>query len=201
MITSSNLDYLIPPVRLHLGDPSGSIFSDTVILTGLVFGVKMLQTRWSNRYFIYTSDMHVSGTLINTPNGQFDIGYTPNVNDALRNPFIPFVSTSPPIIDQNDEPAIVLAAAILVRKSAITSSVSAFSSWSTPDLSVSNIQSGKVLVDMLRNDEEALNELFKRRLGKSVKDTFPLGMYTDLTPYVQDTQVIPLVTVTSDKVF
>jgi hypothetical protein len=192
IVTQSNLDYLITPTRFHIGDLTGTLFTDSVILTGIVFGVKMLQTRWNNRYLIYSPSMLVNGTIINTPNGQYDVGYVPNNNDAIRNPAVTYSSQAQPIIEQSDEPAIVLAAAILIRKSAIQSSVSAFSAWSTPDLSVSNIQSGKMLVELMRGDEQALQDLFKTRLAHPRKGKFPLAATQDLTAFAPNTTSIPV---------
>ena len=198
IITSTNIDYLITPTRFHIGDVSSTLFTDSIIMTGLVFGVKMLQTRWNNRYMVYTSGMLVSGTTVNTPVGQYDLGYLPSENDVFRNPSLSFASIPPPIIDQNDDPVIVLAASILIRRSAISSSASAFSNWSTPDLSVSNVQSGKMLLDMLKTDEQALNDMFKSRLAKPLKSTFPLGAAQDLTPFIDLTSTIPTVAIVRD---
>lgn len=199
IVTRSNLDYLITPVRMRLGDVTGAVFTNSIILTGLVFGVKMLQSRWNSRYFVYTDSMHVQGTQISTPGGIYDIGYTPLENDVLRNPALTFVSQPPPIIDQTDEYAIVLAACILTRRSVISSSMTAFTNWATPDLSVSNVQSGKMLQSLIADDEKALDALFRQRLAHPQKSTFPVSVDTDLTPYVQDTRIIPILVITDSQ--
>lgn len=192
IVTRSNLDYLITPTRFHIGDVSGVQFTDSVILTGLVFGVKMLQTRWNNRYLIFSESMHATGNIIHTPVGTYDYGYLPVENDVMRNPAIQYLSDIGPIVEQPDEPAIVLAAAILIRKSAITSSATAFTSWSTPDLSVNNVQSARMLYDMLRADEEALQVLFRTRLAHPKKGKFPLAATQDLTAFAPYTTSIPV---------
>lgn len=162
MVTSSNLDYLLPALRLQVGDPAGTVFSDSLLLTGLVNGVKMLASRWNSKYLIDAN------------------------NDVYRNTAVTFTYASPPIVEQQDEIAIILAASILVRRSAITSSSSAFTNWSTPDLSYSNVQSSKALLDLLKSDEEALNLFFKGKLGKALKQTLGIAYPEDLLGLVQE---------------
>lgn len=191
IITSSNLDYLITPVRLLAGDLTGSTFSDSIILTALVAGVKYLQNRWNNRYLIYTSDMLVSGTTVNTPNGECTLSILPDENDVFRNCAFTFESESPPIIDQNDEYPILIAAVIFLRRSVMQSSITVFSNWSTPDLSYSNVQSAKVLQDLLKADMEALDTFFNKRLGRATKSSFPLGVEQDIVTHAPHSVIVP----------
>jgi hypothetical protein len=171
LVSSSNLDYLITPLRFHVGDLDSTLFSDTILLTGLVNGVKMIANRWSSKYLIYASGIDVSC-----------LGYIPSVNDVYRNCESTFHAFSPPIVEQSDEIAIILAASILVRRSVITSSISAFSNWSTPDLSYSNVQSSKQISLMLEDDQKQLDLFFKGKLGKSLKGTFPIAQGEELLP-------------------
>ena len=179
IVTTSNLDYLIDPVRLHVGDMAGSTFSDGLVLTSLVFGVKYLQHRWNSKYLIYASGMLVSGTTVNTPQGQCTLDTLPNENDVFRNCYATFTSDAPPIIDQSDEYAIVLTAAILLRRSVFASSISVFSNWSTPDLSFSNVASHKALLDTINADVAALDMLFKGKLAAPQKSTWPIALEYD----------------------
>jgi hypothetical protein len=171
LVSSSNLDYLITPLRFHVGDIDSTLFSDTILLTGLVNGVKMIANRWSSKYLIYASGIDVSC-----------LGYVPSVNDVYRNCESTFNASSPPIVEQSDEIAIILAASILVRRSVITSSISAFSNWTTPDLSYSNVQSSKQITSMLEDDQKQLDLFFKGKLGKSLKGTFPIAQGEELLP-------------------
>jgi hypothetical protein len=174
MITTiTNLDPYIPIVRIHLGDVTGTQFSDNLVRTALVYGVKALGQKWSNRYFIFTSDMAISATEINTPSGIVTVATLPNEYDAFRNTYQPFTSSEPPVIEQTDETPLILMAALGVRKSVITSSMSAFTNWSTPDLSYSNVQASKSLMDMLSADQKALDDWFKTRLAKATKQNIP----------------------------
>jgi len=171
LINASNLDYLVTPLRFHIGDIDETLFSDTVLLTGLVNGVKMIANRWSSKYLIYASGIDASC-----------LGYTPSVNDVYRNCAFNFQSSSPPIVEQSDEIAIILAASILVRRSVITSSVSAFSNWTTPDLSYSNVQSSRQLLSMLADDQKLLDDFFKGKLSRGLKSTLPIAQQENLLP-------------------
>lgn len=187
MITTvTNLDYLIDPVRMRVGDIDETLFSDNLIRTALVYGVKTLQRYWHTRYLIYTSDMRVSGLLVNTPNGQATLSTLPSEHDVFRNAYVTFDSSVPPTLDQRDEPAIIIAGAIQLRRVAMASSISAFGSWSTPDLSFSNIQGAKTVQSLLTADEDELTQFFKRKLAAPVKQTFPLASTQDLLVYAND---------------
>jgi hypothetical protein len=178
-ISSSNLDYLIIPLRFHIGDIEGTSFSDTLCLTGLVNGVKMIASRWSSKYLIYASGMDSSG-----------LDYTPSENDVFRNPAATFIQHSPPIVEQSDEIAIILAASILMRRSVISSSMTAFSNWSTPDLSFSNVQSGKQLQVLLEEDQRMLDLFFKGKLGHILKSTLPIAQNEHTLPLAYEYPVI-----------
>lgn len=191
IVTQSNLDYLIVPVRMHVGDINNQTFSNSLILTSLVFSVKYLQNRWSNRYLIYNSSMLVSGTTINTPDGQCTLDTLPGVNDVFRNCAVTFASDGTPVIDQDDEFPVILAAAILLRRSVITSSLNTFSNWSTPDLSFSNVSSYRALIDMINMDMKALDEFFKKRLAAPQKQSFPIAGDEILLPYAGMLDIIP----------
>lgn len=183
--TPTNIDYLIPNERFYIGDLDGTLFSDILIRTALVYGVKYLQRKWDNRYLVFASGMLINATTVTVPQGTCTISSIQE-NDVFRNCYATFASASPPVIDQNDETPILIAAAILLRRSQLTASSTAFSSWSTPDLSYSNIQSSKIITDMLKNDLSALDAYFKGKLGRSVKDTFPMAVDVDYLPYTAD---------------
>jgi hypothetical protein len=191
IVTQSNLDYLIVPVRMHIGDIAGDVFSNALILTSLVFSVKWLQNRWNNRYLVYTSNMLVSGTTVNTPDGQCTLATLPGVHDVFRNCAITFTSEATPVIDQDDEYPIVIAASILLRRSVITSSLTAFSNWSTPDLSYSNVSSHRALMDLMNADLKALDEFFKKRLASPQKSSFPIAADEIRLTYAGMLDIIP----------
>lgn len=71
IVYKTNLDYLIPDIRLHVGDAGEQTrFSDSLIRTALTTSIKMLQRRWGNRYLVFSKDMVVdelpSGVMYET---------------------------------------------------------------------------------------------------------------------------------------
>jgi hypothetical protein len=61
IIYPTNVDYLIPDVRMRIGDTDATKtrFSDSIIRTALVGGIKTLQRRWRSRYLVFTKSMVV----------------------------------------------------------------------------------------------------------------------------------------------
>lgn len=173
MITTvTNLDYLIPAVRMHVGDLTSTAFSDTILRTALVYGMQSLGPRWNNRYFIMLSGMALDDHTLSTPAGTITVDVIPNEYDAFRNTYQTFESEAPPVLEQTDQTPLLLSAAILVRKSALTSTISAFSAWSTPDLSYSNVQSSKAILLLIEEDVKALDRWFSARLATPRKSVF-----------------------------
>lgn len=183
---SGNLDYLIDSVRIHFGDVTEPyIISDSIVRTAIVNAIKALQRRWGNRYQILQSGMIVVDSLsagVTVPAGYLyartadGYGYIPSGlynNDTFRNPVLPaseetpFTFPEPPAIEQQDEAVIVVMAAILLRKTQLTSSADGLQSWSAGDLSYSNINSSKVLNQMLSDDIKLLESFFRSRLAPS----------------------------------
>jgi hypothetical protein len=170
MVTSTNLSIYADSVRLYIGDSeSPYTFSDSTILQALVESVRYLSPRWDRKYLIYSSGILVSDNgvtkLVNTPDGQCTISSSVSENDVFRNCYKTFVSIAPPIIDAQDEAAIILAAAYLMRRASLTST-NIGQSWSTPDLSFSNIETSRTLRSLMQTDLDALNLLFKQKLGR-----------------------------------
>lgn len=173
MITSTNLSMYLDDLRLYLGDITGSEYSEPFLLTGLVNSVKYLSARMSNRYLIFSSGIinSPSPLTVNTPNGNLILTYVPNENDVFRNTYFSFESSPPPIIEQQDVPVILLGASYLVRRSKLSSSTQGLS-WSTPDLSYSNIEGSKSLKELVRQDLQAIDSFFKFKLGKTLVGSF-----------------------------
>lgn len=203
VIYPSNIDYMIDNVRLRIGDMEGTRYSDSLIRTSILGGIKMLQKRWHNRYLVFEA-----GTQYNTlpvaiyyeldydalltPSYQYIVpsGYwyvrTPNGdgiapsglldNDVFRNPYHTFISTGLTPVSQEDEHAVVLASSISLGRTRLMSSADSFMSWSDGEYSFSNIQSGKALNDLLNSDLDELNLLFKRGLSGVRRSSFDGNM-------------------------
>lgn len=146
--TTTNLDYLIPGLSYAYGDYDGTLYSEAVYRTGLVNAVRYLERRWNKKYQLDSS------------------------NNIERNTSYAFDTTSPPIIEQQDEQAIILAAVLLMRQAKITSSADTFTSWSTPDLSVSAGGTSKAYVDLWKSAQSDLETWFRHHLGVSKKRFF-----------------------------
>lgn len=192
MITSpTNIDYLIDSVRLRLGDFDGTAYSDTLIRTAIVSAIKFLQKRWRSKYQIVTSGTY-TGNNSTAPSGYAEaytvdgIGYIPfglNINDTYRSPYIAFTQEQPPVIEQNDEDAVVLATAYIVHLAKLTNSSSSFVSWSTEDIRFTNTTAANTMRNVLETLQTELNTLFATRIAQPVVSRQPLNIVTGTKVY------------------
>jgi hypothetical protein len=192
MITSAtNIDYLIDSVRLRLGDFDGTGYSDTLIRTAIVSAVKFLQKRWRSKYQIVTSGTY-TGNNSGAPSGYAEantvdgVGYIPsglNINDTYRSPYIVFSQEAPPVVEQNDEDAIVLATAYIVHLAKLTNSSSSFVSWSTEDIRFTNTTAANTMRNVLETLQTELNTLFATRIAQPVMSRQPLNIVTGTKVY------------------
>jgi hypothetical protein len=179
----TNLDYLLPDLRFHFGDLTGAKYSDQIMRTALVNAVKYLQKKWSSKYQIYTDDILVDPqgdvpagyVRVNTSDGEAFIPSGLAAGSLFRNPYNTFVQSSPPVIESDDEMAIILAATYLLRKTQTSSSVDSLVSWSTEDIRYSNLAAGRTVEKMLLEDKQALDDYFRKKLARPIKSTFPLN--------------------------
>ena len=118
---SSNLDYLIPELRMHLGDTDSTSYRymDSWLEVSLVTSIKALQRWWGSKY------------LIDTTTGI----------DVYRNPdSFSFEFDEPPVIQQGDERPVILMSAILVKSGQLESNSWVVGSWKDAEIAVSNIE-------------------------------------------------------------
>jgi hypothetical protein len=175
--TPRNIDFLMGDVRLYFGDPNGTVYSDSIIRTAVISAVKFLESRWSSKYRVFTEDLIVEGDApvgyitVTTPQGTAYLPDTYLEGDVFRNPYITFGSTAP-IIEQQDQYAIVLAATYILRRSQVSSSAAAFTSWATEDISFSNLGGERSLSAMLKDDLQILNDYFRKKLATPQTLTF-----------------------------
>lgn len=188
MITNvTNVDYLIEPVKIRLGDFDGTQYSDSLVRTGVINGVKFLQKRWRSKYQVFASGLisadQPSGAAdqgliwCSTVNGYAFLDLNLMENDVFRNPFLEFQQPSPPIVEQDDEDALVLAAMYLIHLAKLTSSASTFVSWSTEDLRYTNSESSRSMKLVLETILSELNVLFKTRVAMPKATRQPLNIY------------------------
>ncbi len=178
---ATNSDYLIDSVRLYVGDTESERFSDSVIRSAIVTGVKMLQKRWKNRYMVFASgvvqvpqpDLLVTAGYVyaTLPEG---IGLIPEglaENDIFRNPFYTFVDPGV-FISQEDEYPIILAAAIILQRAKFMSSSAVFQNWSDGEFSFSNVASARAYESSLATLNGELDGYFKKRLAGAIRSSF-----------------------------
>ncbi len=115
---TTDLDYLIPSLRLRLGDidPANYRYLDEWLRVALVGALKTLQSWWGIRYLI--DDTTYVVTRYSGSTFQFE---------------------APPVIQSNNEAPIVLMAAILVKNGSLENSSWTTGSWRDAEVSVSNI--------------------------------------------------------------
>lgn len=189
--TTTNIDYMIDQVRLRLGDFDGTAYSDTLVRTALISAIKYLQKRWRSKYQVVTSGTY-TGDNSSAPSGYAQantidgMAYIPlglDNNDVFRNPYITFNSTEPPVIEQNDEDAIVLATAYIVHLAKLTNSSSTFVSWSTEDIRYTNTTAANTMRAVLETLQTELNTVFATRIAQPVVSRQPVNIITGTKVY------------------
>lgn len=132
---SGSLDYLIPLLRLHLGDtdPLTYRYMDEWLSTSLITAIKAMQRWWGFRYLVE------DGT-----------------NSVSRGTDYTFLYDEPPLIQTNDERPLILMAAILVKSGQLESNSWNVGSWKDAEIAVSNIEGNKAKTFGLSMDWEEL---------------------------------------------
>lgn len=119
--TKSGVEYLIPALRLHLGDtnPLSYRYMDEWLEVSLITAIKALMRWWGMRYLVGED------------------------NSVTRNPSLFFELDAPPIIQQSDERPIILMASILVKSGQLESNSWSVGSWKDAEIAVSNIEGSR----------------------------------------------------------
>lgn len=133
--TEINLDYLLPVLRLHLGDtdPATYRYVDGWLRVALVSGVKAMQRWWKNRYLVDATTYEVT-----------------------RNADVEFTYSEPPIIEDRDERPLILMASILIKSGQLESNSWNVGSWKDAEIAVSTIEGSKAKQFGLGMDWEEL---------------------------------------------
>ena len=152
--TTTNLDYLITYLRLHLGDTDSTSYryTDAWLRTAIVVSVKNLQVWWNHKY------------LINTD------------YNTYRNPNGAFLFPSPPIIQNSDEQPIILMSSMVIKGGSLESNSWTVGSWKDHEIAYSNIEGNKAKIESIRSDYTALTNLIKppaNRLAWTIKGCLP----------------------------
>ena len=174
-----NVDYLMLDVRMRIGDLDATRYSASIVRSAIIGGVKMLQRRWGLRYLIFDENAVVPN--VSAPEGFLPVSIGGAIkyvasglanNDVYRNPDLEYAYGSYPIISQEDEYVVVLAASIILRTSQLTSSAETFQIWSDGEYSCSNASKAKALSGLVDSDIAELDRLFKSRLRGAGRGSF-----------------------------
>ena len=154
-MSSISLSYLLPYLRLTLGDTTEASYryTDVWLQVALDYSVTALSPWWNNRYLTDATSKEVS-----------------------RNPYNTFSLASPPILEAGDERPIVLMAAIITLEGSLENSAWNIGSWKDAEISFSNIESGRIRNDRLKRLwEELLATLTPpgKRLARALKSSLP----------------------------
>jgi hypothetical protein len=150
MTTTVNLSYLIPRLRLHLGDIDADNYRhlDEWLRLSLVVSVETLQKWWNYKYLIDDN------------------------NDVYRNPRITFLHSQPPVIERGDIKPIILMSAIMIKSGDLENLSWNVGAWRDAEISYSNIEASRRKDEMIKRDWEELTSILKppqKRLAESQK--------------------------------
>lgn len=166
MAETVSIEYLIPMLRLRIGDMDSSSYRylDEWLVTALIASVRGLQRYWYSKYIITEG----GEVYRNTEYTDFEF------------------EESDGVIQQKDEEIIVIKAALIVLEGSLENSAWSIGSWKDIEISYSNIKSGDLRGDTIRRLKEELDSLIKspmKRLTRggrqsilqevSVGDTYP----------------------------
>jgi hypothetical protein len=162
---ASNLEYLIPYIRIQIGDLTAPYrYTDSMILTVIKASIKALQRWWNNRYLLDSSE------------------------NVYRNPGITFLMPSPPIIQDADQRPIELMSSIIIKTGSLENVSYSLSSWRDAEISFSNLEMGRRKDASLVRDWNELTSLLSipvKRLAWTIKGSLPGYNHN---PYEKDSE-------------
>jgi len=147
-MTTVSVEYLIPYVRLEIGDmdPASYRYIDQWITTALIVAVKEGQRYWRSKYTT-TEDGLVS-----------------------RNPYFTYeTDESEGVIEDKDEPILVILAALAILNGSLENSAWSTISWKDAEISYNNNEGGRIRGDTLKRLQAKLDDFIKaptKRLAK-----------------------------------
>lgn len=152
---SVTVDYLIPYLRLRLGDITQSSYRylDEWLVEALIFGVKLSARYWNNKYLVTDKGL-----------------VTRNTNTT----FLTDESTG--TIEDRDEPVIVLLATIITLEGSLENSAWSLTSWKDAEISFTNLDSGRIRDKNLDRLYNELNDLVtppRKKLARTIKGSLP----------------------------
>lgn len=151
---TSNLDYLLPDLRIHLGDIDSTAYryTDSNLSTSLLMAIKALGKWWRFKYLVDES------------------------NTVSRNGYYPFTLSEPPILEMSDERAVILMASLITKGGDLEKNVWSVGSWRDAEIYYSNIEAGKNKNLSIQRDLDELTSLVtppNKRLARTLKGSLP----------------------------
>lgn len=141
----SNLEELIDPLRIHLGDTGITpTYSDEFLHRTLRNSVNTLMSRWNSKYYIDNEGVAIR----NTDNCYFSF-------------------SSPPVIQREDERPIVLQASIFIKSGKKFTESGNAVSWRDEEISYSAIEAGKQRSSSWQDDVNELNTILPVKLARA----------------------------------
>jgi hypothetical protein len=154
-MATTTVDYLLPELRLHLGDidPSSYRYTNEWLEVALEMSIKALGRWWNLKYLIDMSTHLVS-----------------------RNPNHTFILTEPPVIEMQDERPILLMASIIIKEGSLEANSWNAGAWRDSEISFSNLEGSRSKQISLKKDWEELSMLLSaptKRLSQALKGSLP----------------------------
>lgn len=146
---TTTLSYLIPQLRRHLYDYTVPYsYSDDTLSGYLLDSIKALGNRWHNKYRVATVEL-VDNLIIRNDNSFM------------------FEFSEPPVIQSQDERAVILQASIFIKGSTKWNESGSAVSWRDEEISYSNLESARQRSSTMQDDVAELNGLFPIKLAKA----------------------------------
>lgn len=165
MATTTSLNYLIPRLRLHMGDINASAYRylDEWLSVALLSSVETLQRWWNYKYLLDAED------------------------EAYRNPRTTFLHSSPPVIEDSDNRIVILMSAIILKAGDLQNVSWNVGAWRDAEISYSSIEGSRTKRYSLQADWDELTSLISppsKKLSYSIKGHLPgfLDNYIERTP-------------------
>jgi hypothetical protein len=138
---ADSIDYLIPVLRLRIGDTDSDSYRymDEWLIVSLISSIRALERYWDNKYL-------VTDEGVITRNADYDY-FTSEETSG--------------IIQTMDENIIVLKAALIVLEGSLENKAWDLGSWRDAEISYSNIASGSTREATVKRLQSELNEYLK----------------------------------------
>ena len=152
-MATTTVDYLLPELRLHLGDidPSTYRYADEWLEVSLEMSIKSLGRWWNLKYLI-------SSHLVS------------------RNPNLTFIFAEPPVIETQDERPILLIASIVIKEGSLERNSWNAGAWKDAEISFSNLEGSRSKQLSLQKDWDELSMVLSaptKRLSQALKGRLP----------------------------